>query len=65
MSRRVEFVLASPTVNGELEKAVAVAYADYRRFKGLAEDAEPWGDWLRVEARDDEIVISYVVERDR
>lgn len=61
-TRHVEYLLPSGCAGGEVSKAYAVALADYRRLHGLPDDAPTYDDWLRFDARDDQIVISFDVD---
>lgn len=45
----------------EVESAVAAAWAKYREFHGLSEDASVPGDFARFRCADDAIVISFSV----
>lgn len=54
---RVEYVLDSPTNWAEVDKAFASCRTD------LGEQAR-WDDVVRVEARDDEVVISYELSKE-
>lgn len=53
---RHEYVLRSGTVIGEFNKAVEWALND------MPEDRRRWDDALRIEARDDEIIIHWTEE---
>jgi hypothetical protein len=56
---RVEYVLDSPTNWAEVDKAFAACKNE------LGPDRARWDDVVRVEARDEEVVISYELSKTR
>jgi hypothetical protein len=48
--RRVEYVIPSGARVAEVSEVWSVAMAEYRRLRGLPDDAEVPGDWVRVTA---------------
>lgn len=62
--RRVEYVIPSGARVAEVSEVWSVAMAEYRRLRGLPDDAEVPGDWVRVFAQDDAVVFRIEVREE-
>lgn len=63
VSRIVEFAVKSGSDVGTVSKVEAIAYDNYCTLTGRSPADHVYDDWCTVEARDDEIVFRFVVEK--
>jgi hypothetical protein len=68
VSRRTEYTVPAPPQwgagVGDIQSAIAAAWAAFRREHNLPEDAVMYDNALQFFPRDDEIVISFTIEQE-
>lgn len=62
VSRRIEYIIDSGSVITDIYKVAAFAWNKYCEHHEISPNTSWPDDWCRIEARDDQIVLTYTID---